>query len=382
MSTGDFVRKLPDHGETPPVRRGSFWQLIHVDPILSIIVAAILAFGLVVIYSASDGEAYYVKRQLIIAGLGAVLMVGVAQVPLAMMQRWIWVFYLLGITALILVNLIGIEVNGARRWLNLRVINFQPSELLKLALPMTVAAYLSPRALPPKFKYVAVATILICVPAALIVVQPDLGTCLLVSASGFAAIFLAGIRWRYLVGALLILLISAPLVWQVALQDYQRTRIITMFNPEEDRLGAGWNIIQSKIAIGSGGWEGKGWMQGTQSQLNFLPESHTDFIIAVLAEEFGFRGVLVLAALYLALLGRGLWISLKGRSCFARLAAGSLVTSLFVYIFVNMGMVSGILPVVGAPLPLVSYGGTSLISLFMLFGVLMAVATDDSPVKS
>jgi rod shape determining protein RodA len=247
---------------------------------------------------------------------------------------------------------------------------------MKLALPLMVAWYLAERILPPRFTYVLVSLLIVGLPAALILQQPDLGTSLLVAASGLFVLFMAGIGWRYVLGAVVLAIASAWPAWLFVLKDYQKQRILTMLNPESDKLGAGWNIIQSKTAIGSGGWQGKGWLQGTQSQLDFLPESHTDFIIAVLAEEFGLRGVLVLMSLYLLILLRGFWIGLRSPSSFGRIMAGSLTLTFFVYIFVNMGMVAGLLPVVGVPLPLVSAGGTSVVTLMAGFGILMAVSTE------
>ena len=247
---------------------------------------------------------------------------------------------------------------------------------MKLAVPMAVAWYLADRILPPRFKYVLVALALVFIPAALILQQPDLGTSLLIAASGLFVLFMAGIGWRYIFGAVLVALASAWPAWTFVLKEYQKQRILTMLNPESDKLGAGWNIIQSKTAIGSGGWKGKGWLDGTQSQLDFLPESHTDFIIAVLAEEFGLRGVVLLLGIYLLILLRGFWIGIQAQTSFGRMMAGSLTLTFFVYVFVNMGMVAGLLPVVGVPLPLVSAGGTSVGTLMAGVGILMAVSTE------
>jgi rod shape determining protein RodA len=270
----------------------------------------------------------------------------------------------------------GVGAKGAQRWLELGGFRFQPSEIMKLAVPMTIAWYLGHRILPPGPKYITACLLMIAVPCALIVRQPDLGTSLLIAAAGLFGVFMAGISWRFIIGAALVAVFSAWPAWMFMLQDYQKQRILTLLNPESDKLGAGWNIIQSKTAIGSGGWSGKGWIQGTQSQLDFLPESHTDFIIAVLAEEFGFRGVLLLLALYLLILLRAFWIGLNAQSSYGRILCGSLTLTFFVYIFVNMGMVAGLLPVVGVPLPLVSAGGTSVVTLMAGFGLLMAVSTE------
>ena len=377
--TTDFVRSLPGLDSQKPAN--SFWQVLHLDPVLLFLLLLTLGFGFVVLYSASDGQMFYVRRQLIMASAGFVGMLVVAQIPLPVIQRWVWLPYLGGLGMLIAVIFVGIRVNGAQRWLDLGFFVFQPSEVLKLALPLFVAAYLGRRELPPRFKHLVVTLLMIVLPAGLIVIQPDLGTSLLVAGSGFAVLFVSGLRKRYIFSAFIVMLISAPLVWLFGLHDYQRERIITMFNPEADRLGAGWNIIQSVTAIGSGGWSGKGWLAGTQSHLDFLPESHTDFIIAVLAEEFGFRGVCLLLLMYLLIISRGLWISYRAKTPFSRLSSAALVVTFFVYVAVNMAMVSGVLPVVGVPLPLVSYGGTSLVSLFLMFGILMSVSTESGALK-
>jgi rod shape determining protein RodA len=283
---------------------------------------------------------------------------------------------------LVAVIFVGVGAKGAQRWLEIGGFRFQPAEILKLVVPLTLAWYLSERILPPKFKYVIASLVLLGLPASLILRQPDLGTALLIAASGLFVLFVAGIGWRYIFGAVILAAVSAWPAWQFMLEDYQKQRILTMLNPESDKLGAGWNIMQSKTAIGSGGWEGKGWLSGTQSRLDFLPESHTDFIIAVLAEEFGLRGVLALVGIYLLILLRGFWIGIHAQTSFGRMMAGSLTLTFFVYIFVNMGMVAGLLPVVGVPLPLVSAGGTSVVTLMAGFGILMAVSTETRMVAS
>lgn len=264
---------------------------------------------------------------------------------------------------------------GAQRWLDLGVVRFQPSELMKLAVPMMVAWYISKFTLPPTTINVVIGFVLVAIPTVLIARQPDLGTSLLIASSGVFAIFLAGMRWR-LIGVLALLGGAfLPIMWFFLMKDYQKQRVLTFMNPESDPLGAGYHIIQSKIAIGSGGMDGKGWLQGTQSQLEFLPERHTDFIFSVFSEEFGLRGVIVLLAIYLCIILRGLIIASRAQDAYSRLLAGSIILTFFVYVFVNMGMVSGILPVVGVPLPLVSYGGTSMVTLMAGFGVLMSIAT-------
>jgi rod shape determining protein RodA len=301
-----------------------------------------------------------------------------AQVSLQQYARWAPWLYLGGVALLVAVILVGVGAKGAQRWLEIGGFRFQPSEIMKLVVPLAVAGFLSGRVLPPRFLYVIGALVLLGLPATLILRQPDLGTALLIAASGLFVMFLAGIGWLYIFGAVVLAVASAWPAWLFVLKDYQKQRILTMLDPESDKLGAGWNIIQSKTAIGSGGWDGKGWMHGTQSHLDFLPESHTDFIIAVLSEEFGLRGVLVLMSIYLLILLRGFWIGVRAESSFGRMMAGSLTLTFFVYIFVNMGMVAGLLPVVGVPLPLVSAGGTSVVTLMAGFGILMAISTESS----
>jgi rod shape determining protein RodA len=261
---------------------------------------------------------------------------------------------------------------GADRWLDLGVFRFQPSEVMKLAAPMMVAWYLHPRRLPPDISSILVTFAIVAVPAVLIARQPDLGTALMVAVSGSFALFLSGLQWRVIIGLAGLVVAAAPALWMV-MHEYQRNRVRTFLDPESDPLGSGWNIIQSKIAVGSGGILGKGWLHGTQSRLEFIPERHTDFILAVLSEELGLLGVLLLFALYLFITGRGLYMAGEARSTFARLLAGSLSLTFFVYVLVNAGMVSGLLPVVGVPLPLISYGGTSAVTLLAGFGILMSI---------
>ncbi|WP_438958405.1 rod shape-determining protein RodA [Porticoccus sp.] len=375
MSQSDFVRRMGSGGSA--IYCGpSQWRRLHVDiPLLSLLLVLATA-GLFVLYSASGQNIAYVHRQLVHYGIGLLVMLTVAQIPLRLLDRWAIFPYFLGVLLLIAVLFFGVGAKGAQRWLEIGGFRFQPSEILKIAVPMMLASYLGKRAVPPQFKHVFFALVFILVPLVLVGMQPDLGTAILIGAAGFFAIFLAGLPRRYLMVALLLAACLLPLMWFHLLYDYQRQRILTLFNPEADRLGAGWNIIQSTIAIGSGGVDGKGWTLGTQSQLDFLPEGHTDFIIAVLAEEFGLFGVMLLLALYLLIISRCAFIGLRAQSMFGRLLAGSIALTFFVYIFVNMGMVSGILPVVGVPLPLVSYGGTSIVTLMLGFGMLMAVSTE------
>ncbi len=375
MSQGDFARSLKEHGSSVYGERKR-WLALRVDFSLLLLLLVLMAMGLVVLYSASGQDLNYVRRQSIFMGIGLIAMISVAQFDPRFMQRWAFVLYIVGIVLLIAVIFVGVGAKGAQRWLDVGGFRFQPSEILKVAVPLMLSSYLGQRFLPPRFKHVLVALILIGIPAVLVGIQPDLGTALLIFAAGFFVLFLAGLSKTYLLGTLFFVLSVAPIFWFYLLRDYQKTRILTLLDPQSDKLGAGWNIIQSTTAIGSGGGSGKGWMQGTQSQLDFLPESHTDFIIAVLSEEFGFMGVLCLLFVYLLIIVRGIVISINAQSMFGRLLAGSITLTFFVYIFVNMGMVSGILPVVGVPLPMVSYGGTSIVTLLLGFGMLMAVSRE------
>jgi rod shape determining protein RodA len=354
----------------------------HIDLPLLILLLILTGFGLVVLYSASGQEMGAVIRQGRYFLVAYVIMIVAAQIDLQRYQRWAPWLYVIGVASLVAVIFVGVGAKGAQRWLQIGGFRFQPAEIMKLVVPLTLAWYLSERILPPRFKYIAGCLLLLGLPSFLILRQPDLGTALLIAASGLFVLFMAGIGWRYIGGAVLLAIFSAWPAWLFVLKDYQKQRILTMLNPESDKLGAGWNIIQSKTAIGSGGWEGKGWLNGTQSRLDFLPESHTDFIIAVLAEEFGLRGVLVLIGIYLLILLRGFWIGIHAQTSFGRMMAGSLTLTFFVYIFVNMGMVAGLLPIVGVPLPLVSAGGTSVVTLMAGFGILMAVSTETRMVAS
>ncbi|MDG1165762.1 MAG: rod shape-determining protein RodA [Porticoccaceae bacterium] len=376
MYRDDFVRRMQSPGGDRRTGRS-----MHLDIPLLLILAALCLSGLFVLYSASGQSLYLVKRQAVFMLFGFIAMITVAQFPVRFWERWAIPFYLIGLFSLVAVIFFGVGAKGAQRWLDLGVTRFQPSELMKVVVPMTISAFLGKRYIPPSLQHIFVSLVLILLPVLLIVNQPDLGTAILVFASGFFVLFLAGLRKRYLVSAFLLAMAAIPSLWVFVMRDYQKQRVLTLLSPEDDKLGAGWNIIQSTTAIGSGGLTGKGWMQGTQSQLNFLPESHTDFIIAVLAEEFGLIGVLSLCALYFIFVGRCMLIALNSQSQFGRLIAGSLSLTFFIYIFVNMSMVSGILPVVGVPLPLISYGGTSIVALFLGFGILMAISTEPKRIR-
>lgn len=379
---GDYVRQLPHHGSRDMARRPSAIMRFHIDVPLLLLLLVLTLLGLLVLYSASGQSMEAVYRQGRYITLAYVIMIMGAQIDLQRYARWAPGLYLMGIALLVAVILVGDGAKGAQRWLQFGGFRFQPAEVMKLAVPLVISSFLAGRVLPPRFFHVVGALVLLGLPAALIVIQPDLGTALLIGASGLFVLFMAGIGWRYLFGAVVLAAASAWPAWMYGLKGYQKQRILTMFNPESDKLGAGWNIIQSKTAIGSGGWDGKGWTQSTQSRLDFLPESHTDFIIAVLAEEHGLQGIIVLMGIYLLILLRGFWIGVHAQTSFGRMMAGSLTLTFFVYIFVNMGMVAGLLPVVGVPLPLVSAGGTSVVTLLAGFGVLMAISTEKRGVSA
>ena len=369
---------LPHHlGElTPsnPNRRQGLLAVFHIDLPLLAGLLLLCGFGLVVLYSASGENLDQLQRQALRILLAFAVMLAVAQLNPATLRRWSPWLYLAGLLMLIAVLLFGEVGKGAQRWLDLGIVRFQPSELVKLAVPMMIAWYLAEKRLPPSWQRLLAAALMIVVPVLLIAKQPDLGTALLVASAGVFVLFLAGISWRLIGGLAVAAACAAPVIWYL-MRDYQRQRVLTFLDPEKDPLGAGYHIIQSKIAIGSGGLYGKGWLNGTQSQLDFLPERHTDFIFAVLSEEFGLIGVLILLAMYLFVIGRGLYIATRAQDTFTRLLAGSMTLVFFVYLFVNTGMVAGLMPVVGVPLPLVSYGGTSLVTLMAGFGILMSIHT-------
>lgn len=369
----DFIRHSPSETFS---RSKSLLQRFHIDIYLLMFLCALAAVGMIILYSASGADMGAVYRQSVRFAVGLMGMVIVAQFDPRFFQQWSGVLFVFGVGLLVAVLVNGAGAKGAQRWLEIPgLFRFQPSEIMKISLPVMLAWYLSRHGLPPKFRHILVSLIILFIPVVLILKQPDLGTSLLIAASGIFVIFLAGLSWKLIAAASVLLVGSLPAMWLFVLHDYQKQRVLTFLNPESDPLGAGWNIIQSKTAIGSGGLDGKGFLHGTQSQLDFLPESHTDFIIAVLSEEFGFIGVMVLLAIYLLIIIRGLIIALNARDSFCRLLAGSLTLTFFIYIFVNIGMVSGLLPVVGVPLPLVSYGGTSIVTLLSSFGILMSIST-------
>jgi rod shape determining protein RodA len=375
MIQADFQRTLSPYDSV--VSQPSRWYFrLHIDPILVLLLTVVIVYGLVILRSAVDGNEALYAAQLQRFVMAYVVLIVAAQIPPHFYLRIAPLAYVVGLFLLILVMFFGVFVKGSQRWLEVPgLFRFQPAELMKLVVPMMVAWYLQRRSLPPSFKYTSACLVIMTLPALLIGRQPDLGTSILVFGAGFSVLLLAGLSWRWVLWAGLAIGAAAPLVWQFVLEGYQRQRILTLFDPQSDPLGAGWNIIQSTTAIGSGGLFGKGLFQGSQSYLDFLPEARTDFIAAVMAEELGFVGVAFLLLMYLLIIARGLWLASQAGSTFGRLLAGAFVLTFFVYIFVNVAMVSGILPVVGVPLPLVSYGGTSAITLMAGFGVIMSVRT-------
>ena len=350
-----------------------FLDALRIDPVMLSLLVILSTIGVVLLYSASGADNDLMIRQGVRLLLAFMLLIFVANIPPRLLKKISVAAYLGGVALLLAVMFFGEVGKGAQRWLDLGFIRFQPSEILKLAVPMVVAAYLSNRLLPVGWKDLIISVILVLIPVLLIARQPDLGTAILVGSAGFFVLFLAGIRWRIMLILGLLFSLMAPLLWKMALRDYQRERILTLLNPESDPLGSGYHIIQSKIAIGSGGVYGKGWLNGTQSQLDFIPERSTDFIFSVFGEEFGFFGSVLLLCLYVMIIYRGLYVAANSSDSFGRLLAGALSLTFFVYLFVNTGMVTGMLPVVGVPLPLISYGGTSMVTLMMGFGLIMAI---------
>ncbi|MDH3900681.1 MAG: rod shape-determining protein RodA [Gammaproteobacteria bacterium] len=347
---------------------------MHIDAPLLFALVGVSALGLIVLYSAGGEDMELVQRQMLRLGIAFGTMIAVAQVSPGLLQRVTPWAFTIGILLLLAVLIGGTSSGGAQRWLDLYFVRFQPSEMMKLAVPMMVAGYLADVRLPPNRFQLLASGIMIAVPMLMIAKQPDLGTALLIASAGFFVLFLAGLHWRIMIFLGVVTGAAAPLIWHY-MHDYQRQRVLTFLNPENDPLGTGYHIIQSKIAIGSGGLFGKGWLNGTQSQLDFLPERSTDFIFAVLAEEFGFIGILALFAFYVFIVVRGILIAIQAQDTYTRLLAGSLSMTFFVYVIVNTGMVTGILPVVGLPLPAISYGGTSIVTLMAGFGILMSIQT-------
>ncbi len=365
------TQRLLDSGVAPLGGMGNLMRRLNIDGPLLGGLLLISGLGLFVLYSAVSQNMNLWLQQVARLGVAIVALVVVAQFPPELMRRWTPWAFLFGLGLLSLVLILGEVGQGAQRWLDIGI-RFQPSEIMKLAVPMMAAWYLHDRQLPPNGGQLMVIAVLIAIPSYMIAVQPDLGTALLIAASGILVIVLAGMSIRLMMSLMLLSVPGAWALWHF-MQDYQKQRVLTLLNPDSDPLGAGYNIIQSKIAIGSGGLFGKGWTNGSQAQLEFLPERDTDFIFAVMGEELGLFGVLSLLALYVFVVGRGLYIATQAQDSFSRLLAGSISLTFLVYVFVNTAMVTGLVPVVGIPLPLVSFGGTSMVTLMAGFGILMSI---------
>ena len=348
-----------------------FSTLFRVDTKLFVLVMIVTIIGLITIYSNTGGDSTLVIKQIIRIMIGLAAMVFLAQILPDTFRLFAPILYTLTLFLLILVIFFGVG-KTAGRWLDLYVIRFQPSELMKIFVPLMLAWYYSDKPLPPRFIYLVIGSIFVILPMLLIIKQPDLGTALLIGMSGAVAILLVGMSWRFFIGASISLAALIPLLW-INLHDYQKQRVLTFFNPESDPLGSGYHLMQSKIALGSGGIFGKGFLGGTQSKLEFLPEHSTDFIFSAFGEEFGFLGTLILMTLYLFIALRGLGISIKATDNFGRVLSGTISLTIFLYVIVNVGMVIGLLPVVGAPLPFMSYGGTSMVTLFASLGIIMSI---------
>ena len=374
MINRDFIRQSPRAESSN--RSVSVWRFVHTDPPLLVGLILICFFGLFVLYSASDGNEVVVRRQALVMVVGILAMFIVSQFNVQVFRSWALSMYGAGLALLALVLVIGVEAGGARSWIDLPGIpSFQPSEIMKIVVPLVMAWYLGSRPLPPRFKHLFWSALMILVPAVLIIIQNDTGTAVMVVMSGLFVVLLAGIRWRIVIAGSLGLLLASPAWYLFLAPEHIKARILVLFDPYRDPTGAGYNIIQSQIAIGSGGLYGKGYGNGAQSHLDFIPESNTDFILAVLAEEFGLLGVLFLICLYFFILLRGSYIAYSAKDMFSRLLAGSITLTFFFYVFVNMAMVSGLVPVVGLPLPFISRGGTAIVSLFVGFGLLMSIQT-------
>jgi len=357
-------------------------QRFNLDKPLVSAVVMLACISLGVIYSASGQDLSITIAQLVRLTIGFTVMFLVAQIRPETLARWTPYVFLTGLGLLIIVLIVGVIGKGAQRWLNLGLVSIQPSEVMKLALPMMVAWFFSQQHLPATIKQVAIAAVIILVPVGLVAIQPDLGTALMIASSGIFVLFLAGMGWTIIAGIMILITAAAPLVWTYYMHDYQRNRILTLFDPAADPLGTGYHTIQSMIAVGSGGVFGKGWLESTQARLDFLPESSTDFIFAVFAEEFGLFGILILFSIFVFVVARGIVIAMYAQETYTRLLAGSLALTFFLYFFVNIGMVTGILPVVGVPLPIISYGGSSVVTLMAGFGMLMGIHANRKIVQS
>ncbi len=341
---------------------------VYLDIPLLILIILLMSVSLTVLYSM--GGLDVMLNQAVRFGVGTVVMLVVLLIPKNFIRFFTPSFYVLTVVLLIAVHFFGVTINNSQRWLNIGITQIQPSEIAKISIPLMLAYYYYEKPLPPKLKDIGISILIIMIPTLLVLKQPDLGTAILVATSGFVLLFFAGIPWRLIFVSVIALIIAAPIYWMKGMEAYQKKRVLTVFNPELDPTGNGYNIIQSKIAIGSGGFEGKGFMQGVQSK-EFLPENTTDFIFAAFSEEFGLLGIMLLFSLYFVILLRSFWLTLKMTDNFSRLLSGALIFTFFIYFFINVGMVIGILPVVGLPLPFVSYGGTSILTLMLGFGFIM-----------
>lgn len=355
------------------IQKNSLWSKFHIDLILFLLIIALLLYGIFVIWSASGQNHEIMRQKILQIIIGLLVMMFLAQIPPRFYEVWAPHIYSICLVLLMLVNIIGKINKGAQRWLDFGMMRFQPSELIKIAVLLVVAYYMNRVKYPPSIKNVIIVLFLISTPTIFVLLQPDLGTAILTASSGLFVLFFSGINWQLIMFIILLIIFCIPIFWFFLMHDYQRTRIFMLLHPENDPLGAGYHIIQSKIAIGSGGFSGKGWLHGTQSQLEFLPERHTDFIFSVIGEEFGFLGISILLLLYISLIFRGFFIAIHIQNMFGRLVIGSFMLILFTCIFVNIAMVSGMLPVVGIPLPFISYGGSSLLILMIGFGIVMSI---------
>ena len=365
----------------PLIRRMQRILTEHIDSFLLVCAMILISLGLAVLFSASDQSLPKISNQVINVAVACIVMWAIANIPPHQLLRFALPLYIAGLVLLVGVALFGEISNGARRWLNLGVARIQPSELMKIAVPMMLAWYFDRHESAVTLRNYVIAAAILLVPVLLIARQPDLGTAILIASSGFFVLFFAGLSWRIMAGLFVCGLASLPVLWSI-LHDYQKQRLLTLLDPSKDPLGAGYHTLQSMIAVGSGGIFGKGWLHGTQAHLDFLPEHTTDFIFAVFSEEFGLIGNLFLIFMYSLVIARGLTIAVNAPTLFSRLMAGSITMTFFTYCFVNMGMVSGILPVVGVPLPLISYGGTSMVTMLLGFGILMSIHTHKKLVKT
>lgn len=380
MTALSLFSKRHPYEINPSFSHRTRWQRLHLDPILLAILMLLIGFGFVILYSATNQNQHLLTKQFYRLAMASLGLLCLAQIPPPKIKQWTPFLYVMTFIMLVAVLFMGKIGKGAQRWLDFHIFRFQPSEIAKFTTPMMIAWYLCERNLPPRKTHILVATLMILAPTLLIAKQPDLGTSIIVLCAGGSVILFAGISWRFVFSVILAGIAAIPFLWH-KLHQYQRDRVLTFLNPERDPLGSGYHIIQSKIAIGSGGLFGKGWLNGTQSHLHFLPEHATDFIFAVSGEEFGFVGSVALIFLYAAIVMRCLFIASQAQETYTRLLACSLGFTFFISAAVNIGMVSGIVPVVGLPLPLVSYGGTSLVSLLAGFGILMSIHTHKNLLK-